>query len=295
MSNQIQDVISHNVQQVHDKRVNYNDPAVRSNEMPVTSVDAGVEAGGLLNIHDPLQSILDERGDRTTRTAFLTTLEPLVDQRGEQFVLPFARALLHRGVKPLDLIDNMPWIIRDLFSEKKWMIDNKKLDEAHWSISREGIQATAGLSQDDTSLVNKVATEFQRIGHISDVQTMLYAFFNRAILNTEVGFVAATFQNVVLRKSGYCLEDENIEFQKLWNGYTDCITEFFEREYADGSSEFPDQASKGRAYNLVCAFEGIFHYRYPRSFRNGNSVEARYRIDLNDPEEDVPDYEDRDA
>ncbi|KAK5093051.1 hypothetical protein LTR70_002095 [Exophiala xenobiotica] len=294
---EIQDLISHNVQQVHEQRVNYDDPNERPvQELPVSSIEAGVEAGGLWNIDYPLQSLLDDRGDRTTQTAFLTMLESLVEQRGEQFVLPFARALLHRGVKPLDLIDNARWhVIDDLFGGKKWMIDNKKLDEAHWSSSREGIQAVDGLSQNERSLVNEVVTQFQRIGRISDVQKVLYAFFNAAILWSEEGFAAAIFQKEILRKSGYCPEDENIEFQNLWNGYTDCITEFFEREYADGSSDFPDQASKERADDLIRAFEGIFHYRYPRSFRNGNSVEACYPIDLSDPEDDVPDYEDRDA
>ena len=294
---EIQDLISHNVQQVHEQRVNYDDSNERpAQELPVSSIEAGVEAGGLWNIHYPLQSLLDDRGDQTTQTAFLTTLESLVEQRGEQFVLPFARALLHRGVKPLDLIDNARWhVIDDLFGGKKWMIDNKKLDQAHWSSSREGIQATDGLSQNERSLVNEVVTQFQRIGRISDVQKVLYAFFNAAILRSEEGFEAAIFQKEILRKSGYCPEDEDIEFQNLWNGYTDCITEFFEREYTDGSSDFPDQASKKRADDLIRAFEGIFHYRYPRSFRNGNSVEACYPIDLSDPEDDVPDYEDRDA
>jgi len=282
---QIQALISRTIQVVLEKGVNYDHPDCMYEEIDVEGIDHGVGLGGLWNIRDLLETILDGRGDRTTKTDFLTRLESVVEQHNEQFLLPFARALLHRGVKPVDLMVEGEVVSREVFSERKWMVDNVGLDEAYWSSSKGGIQATAGLPDADRLLIEHMVKEFQRIGRISDVQKVMFSFFTHAAITRVDGAAVAMFQGEILRKSGYRPEDEHTGFQNLWNDYEDCITDFYKVECVDGSLDYPDDGTATRASEAVHAFDRIFHYRYPRSFQNGNSVEKEYPIDLTDPKE----------
>ena len=303
-SPELQTLIRDSIKYVRDNKVSYTLPDVEDKIIPVDSIGEGFKAGVYWNISQPFQPELDKKGGSTETTDFYNELRDLTAGRERELLVPFARDLLQRGVRPVDLIGNRPWLLKNLFNVENspaagnvktvqtdeakevkaqptvWKIDNVKLDDAYRSGGGEGIEILPE-SPEIASRIQYLTEKLYNDGCMLDVQQVMAESFSHNWIYGDQIDPITLFQDEVLRKSGYCPENEHEEFRRFSINFEDCINEYFQvKDEEEGSIDFPSQAMKNHCDAVVKAVKGIFRYMYPRSFGMGDAESESYPIGL---------------